>query len=112
MSSNYPYDYNRNESCQVTIEFPEGERVHLEFEDFYVENGDSSEYLKCKNDWLELRDGEDAASRRIETKICGHRSPSRFISKGKSLTLIFKSDGNFITGRGFKIKVDLGELEE
>lgn len=108
-SSNHPNEYNENEYCQVTVIYPEGEKVHLEFEYFVMEDGDPSKHGRCINDWLEVRNGDDVASSTLITRMCGEYSPRRIKSSGNSLIMIFKSDGNGVSKRGFKIKIDNGK---
>ena len=123
MSSNHPSYYNENEYCQVTIIYPEGEKVHLEFEYFEIENGDALKQGRCTNDWLEVRNGDDVASSTLITRLCGKDkkdqyspqysgmySPRRIRSSGSSLILIFKTNENPVTRRGFKVKIDNGKI--
>ena len=111
MSPNYPYNYRKNEYCQVTLTFPEGQQVHLEFEDLGINEWDNG---KCEGDRLEIRDGDDLSPSPSLTKLCGFYNPRRIKSTGNSVTLTFKTNRNSVTrtGRGFKLKVDSGNIKK
>lgn len=103
ISPNYPNDYESGLDCEVTIIFEE--RVLIEFQDFELEGKSSMPFeYSCKDDWLEIHDGNSSDSELIVNRLCGWDIPSNpFDSTGNSMTLVFHSD-RFHNYKGFKIK--------
>ena len=96
LSANYPDSYENGLHCQVTITLKDS--VLIDFEDFEVED-----WNDCAADWLEVRDGDTFNSTMIGSKLCGSDIPQPMKSTGKSLTLVFISDGTGV-GKGFSIR--------
>ena len=67
---------------------PEDFQVALKFQSFEIENHDN-----CVYDFLEIRDGEDAAAPLIGT-FCGYKMPKDIKSSTNSLWIKFVSDGS------------------
>ena len=67
---------------------PEDFQVALKFQSFEIENHDN-----CVYDFLEIRDGEDAAAPLIGT-FCGYKMPKDIKSTTNSLWIKFVSDGS------------------
>ena len=74
------------------------------FEEFEV-----GYYSDCREDWLEVHDGDSPDSDMIGEKLCGYEFPGHMESTGHSITLVFHSD-NKDQYKGFRIKVDPGRL--
>ena len=105
VSPNHPGGYGKNQYCETTITFREGQKVVIDFLYFNLE----AEAL-CKYDWLEVRDGPSAKSNLLGgSKLCGITSPNAMVSTGNTVTLVFKSDHNVVRS-GFKIKAELGKI--
>ena len=104
-SPNYPNEYQNNKDCGTKIRFPPGERVVLEVQDFNVEH-----HSACVWDYVEVKDGDNANSSRIEPKLCGSAIPRPILSSGNTLSIRFKTDDE-MTHSGFKMKVDRRKLK-
>ena len=102
MSPNHPQNYENRKDCQVTIRFAEGQRVAIQFEAFDIESHSS-----CSWDYLKVRDGDNANSNLIGSKLCGSSNPGVIESTGNSMTLQFHTDGS-VTKTGFKIRTSVG----
>jgi len=72
-------------------------KVSIEFESFSTEHG---------FDYLEVRDGDSSDSDLI-AKVSGQDLPSQMESTGRSMTMVFNSDG-INTYPGFKIIANEG----
>ena len=103
VSPNHPGNYENDKDCQITIRFPE--RVRIKFEEFDIEFHSSCEY-----DYIQVRDGDNANSSLIASKLCGTTIPDAIESSGQSMTLIFHTDESF-NGGGFQILTELGSNE-
>lgn len=98
----YPNQYERQIVCTYEIIAPPGKTIVLDFEDFDVEDTDSS----CSFDSLSIYDGHVDTSKSgsgqepLQT-LCGTDKPAQVIATTNVLTLILRTDGS-IQGRGFK----------
>ena len=57
-----------------------------------------------RNDWLEVRNGDDKRSSIIGKRLCGYLSPSPITSRRNELLIRFHSD-NATESKGYNIKV-------
>ena len=106
ITPNYPSFYESNLDCQVTVTF-EG-KVSIIFDDFFLEQAYKG---SCQNDWLEVHDGDSSDSEIMGEKLCGELVWGFPIeSSGNSITLVFHSDEDYTTNRGFKILTRQGRL--
>jgi len=99
ISPNHPSVYENNKNCQITIQF--SERVRITFESIDIEP-----HRLCAYDYVEVRDGNNANSNLIGSKLCGNRNPAPIESSGQSMTLIFHTDYSVVQN-GFKILTEL-----
>lgn len=108
-SPNYPKRYPDNRECLTVIRFPQEQRISLEFLAFNVKKNSQG----CNEDWVEIRDGNDANATLIGQKFCGEKIPVPIVSSGNTLSVYFRTDGStsFLRGNpsGFKLKVDFGK---
>lgn len=96
-SPGWPNMYPPNENCNLTIITSERKVIHVEFEDFVLEE-DDDDPDRCDYDSLILTGG-------VKTKrLCGQLKPDDYESTANKLTLQFKSDSRF-EEKGFKIKI-------
>jgi len=98
MSPMYPKQYPNRISCTWVISVSKDKRIHLEFEDFWIDD-----QRGCQGDFLEIRDGKDQSSAMIGSKHCGNKKPAALYSTGAHLWLQFMSDSAG-TSHGFKAK--------
>ena len=103
-SPNYPYNYPNNVTCQSLIEAPEGNVVRLKISDFSLEPDGNQEGV-CSNDHdtLRLHDGLNESATSMG-EFCGSLIPESFISTGRYMRVVFKSDGSH-TRQGFQSNV-------
>lgn len=93
-------NYLNNENCSFTITVPTGV-VNLKFASIGIE-----EVAACAFDSLKIFDGADTSAPLIlingKNKACGDTIPLPINSSGRSLTLVWQSDGG-VTGTGFEV---------
>ena len=90
--------------CQSLIEAPEGNVARLKIAEFSLEpDGNQEGFCPNDRDTLRLYDGPDESAASMGA-YCGSLIPESFISTGRYLTVVFKSDGNH-TQQGFQSKV-------
>ena len=65
-------------------------------------------YIK-RNDWLEVRDGDNQTADLIGSRLSGYEVPSPIVSRGNVLFLQFHSD-SYSSDSGYRIFVDIGKL--
>ena len=98
ISPNYPYDYEGNKDCQVTIRFAYNQVGAIMFEAFDVKRDTT-----CSFDYLAVHDGNDTDSPMIGPKLCGTSPAGTTLkSTGNVMTLHFHTDRT-VTRSGFKI---------
>ncbi|CAL1282886.1 unnamed protein product [Larinioides sclopetarius] len=97
-SPGYPNNYDMDTECVWTIEAAVGNRVHLAFETFNLED---NEY--CNKDYVEIH--EDNESGKFIGRYCGNRLPSNLTDAPK-LWIKFRSD-DIDTQRGFLAHFEL-----
>ena len=59
-----------------------------------------------RNDFLEIRDGDNQEARLI-TRICGYYGSTHFKASGNAMHLRFHSNGDS-TAKGFRVKLEIG----
>uniref|UniRef100_A0A8D0GFF0 Cubilin n=1 Tax=Sphenodon punctatus TaxID=8508 RepID=A0A8D0GFF0_SPHPU len=87
-SLNYPNDYPLNKRCNWTIQTTSGNTLNYSFTTFNVQEGEAN----CNRDYLKLYDGPSAQTNLIGT-FCGNSIPPAGSTTGKSLHVVFYSDG-------------------
>ncbi|KAK3741569.1 hypothetical protein QZH41_012512 [Actinostola sp. cb2023] len=85
ISPGYPNRYRANKHCEWRISVTPGERIVLNFTDFSLKKGKS-----CKQDFVEIRDGQGRKSNLIG-RFCGKKIPPSIWSTGSRLWIKFKS---------------------
>ena len=100
-SPNYPSAYGHNKHCTWKITAPQGRQLTLNAFEYKIEA-----HEKCSYDYLNIYDGPNSRSNRIN-QFCGiSRTAGVIESTGNVLFLQFKSDGGtHLTG--FTIKFSL-----
>ncbi|XP_048589480.1 tolloid-like protein 1 isoform X2 [Nematostella vectensis] len=88
-SPGYPSPYPLGRHCEWRISVTPGERIVLNFTVFHLKK---TSFNKCKNDFVEVRDGHGRESNLIG-RFCGTRVPPSIWSTGSRLWIKFKSDG-------------------
>lgn len=83
-SPGYPMNYDMEMECVWTIYASVGNKVHISFQSFHLENNDY-----CNTDYLEIH--EDDPAGRLIGKYCGDNIPSNVTSASK-LWIKFRSD--------------------
>ena len=104
-SPNYPETYDTNQSCQVTIQFPDEMSATLIFEEFDLHQYNYANE-ECEYDWLEIWDGNGAFSTKLRSKLCGDDVPGLIQSRTNNVILIFHSGEKEHDG-GFRIRLGL-----
>ena len=106
ISPNYPYHYDNNKDCRLTIGVRVGKLVLLRFEAFQVQYG----WSDCQYDYLEIRDGNSNNSSLIGSRLCGTSLPNAILSTGNSLTFKFYTNYG-TTDTGFNITaIEVGKM--
>ncbi|XP_076268255.1 neuropilin and tolloid-like isoform X1 [Rhynchophorus ferrugineus] len=100
----YPPDaptYPNNTNCSVVLTAPKNHQIELDFrDDFEIEKSDG-----CRNDYLEVRDGQYGFNH-VLLHFCGiHVFPPKLKSSDRHLWVYFKSDEN-IEHKGFRAVYD------
>ncbi|XP_030754473.1 neuropilin and tolloid-like protein 2, partial [Sitophilus oryzae] len=100
----YPPDaatYPNNTNCSVVLTAPKNHQIELDFrDDFEIEKSDG-----CRNDYLEVRDGQYGFNH-VLLHFCGiHTFPPKLKSSDRHLWVYFKSDEN-IEHKGFRAVFD------
>lgn len=98
LSPLYPSQYPDSISCTWKITVPNGKRIRIEFDDFWIDD-----QRGCHGDYLEVRDGLDTSSPMLGGKYCGNKNPGEIYSTGSSIRLQFVSDASG-TSHGFKAR--------
>ncbi|KAM4700907.1 discoidin, CUB and LCCL domain-containing protein 2 [Discoglossus pictus] len=95
-SINYPQTYPNSTVCEWEIRVKTGDRIHLKFGDFDIEDSNS-----CHFNYLRVYDGIGSARKEI-AKYCGLALQLEEVieSKSHAVTVQFMS-GTHISGRGF-----------
>lgn len=82
----------------VFVSAPVGHIINLDFRDYFA----IEQSPKCKNDYLEVRDGAYGFDKLLEeAPFCGFVFPPELTSSDRHLWIHFKSDEN-IEYKGFK----------
>ncbi|XP_057619420.1 discoidin, CUB and LCCL domain-containing protein 2 isoform X3 [Chionomys nivalis] len=95
-SINYPYTYPNSTVCEWEIRVKTGERIHIKFGDFDIEDSDS-----CHLNYLKIFNGIGVSRSEIG-KYCGLglQMNGSIESQGSEVTVLFMS-GIHASGRGF-----------
>ncbi|XP_056649352.1 discoidin, CUB and LCCL domain-containing protein 2 isoform X2 [Monodelphis domestica] len=95
-SINYPHSYPNSTVCEWEIRVKTGERVHIKFGDFDIEDSDS-----CHFNYLRVYNGIGLSRTEIG-KYCGLglQMNHSIESKSNEMTVLFMS-GTHVSGRGF-----------
>ncbi|OXB68673.1 hypothetical protein ASZ78_005864 [Callipepla squamata] len=101
-SPGYPNEYENDQICYWHIRVKYGQRIHLQFLEFDVEDDTA-----CMADYLEIYDSYDDISGFVG-RFCGDELPDDIISTGNVMTLKFLSDAS-VTAGGFQISRLSGE---
>uniref|UniRef100_A0A8D2MKW5 Tumor necrosis factor, alpha-induced protein 6 n=1 Tax=Zonotrichia albicollis TaxID=44394 RepID=A0A8D2MKW5_ZONAL len=96
-SPGYPNEYENNQVCYWHIRVRYGQRIHLQFLEFDVEDD-----IACQGDFLEVYDSYDDVNGFVG-RFCGDELPDDIISTGNVMTLKFLTDGS-VTAGGFQIR--------
>ncbi|XP_028847382.1 tumor necrosis factor-inducible gene 6 protein [Denticeps clupeoides] len=96
-SPGYPEEYQDEQICYWHIRVRFGQKIHLHFLDFDIEDDTS-----CLSDYLEIYDSYDDVSG-FAGRYCGDELPEDFISTGNVMTLKFLSDSS-VTAGGFQLQ--------
>lgn len=96
-SPGFPNEYDDNQICYWHIRVKYGQRVHLSFLDFDLEDDPA-----CLADYVEIYDSYDDVHGFVG-RYCGDELPEDIISTGNVMTLKFLSDAS-VTAGGFQIK--------
>ncbi|XP_028663923.2 tumor necrosis factor-inducible gene 6 protein [Erpetoichthys calabaricus] len=105
-SPGYPDEYEDEQICYWHIRVRYGQRVHLRFLDFDVEDD-----MACLADYLEVFDSYDDINGFVG-RFCGDELPEDILSTGNVMTLKFLSDSS-VTAGGFQLEytaVDVSPL--
>ncbi|XP_059871692.1 tumor necrosis factor-inducible gene 6 protein isoform X2 [Delphinus delphis] len=93
----FPNEYDDNQICYWHIRLKYGQRIHLSFLDFDLEDDPA-----CLADYVEIYDSYDDVHGFVG-RYCGDELPEDIISTGNVMTLKFLSDAS-VTAGGFQIK--------
>ena len=103
-SPNHPSNYGHGLHCNLIIRFQPGQKILITFVQFDLHDS------RC-NDWLEIKDGDKEDSKIIGKRLCAGKYPATVTSTTNAIKLSFNSDSDW-SKAGFKIKVDLGMLQD
>ena len=98
-------NYHHAETCVWIIRFPVGKSVNIRFTKFAIEY-----HPQCNFDYLEMRDGDNAASP-LFGKFCGGISPPSFTSSGNTLYIKLVTDDSVSFG-GFSMTYSIAPPSE
>ncbi|KAK2840251.1 hypothetical protein Q5P01_013991 [Channa striata] len=101
-SPGFPSEYQDEQICYWHIRVRLGQRIHLHFLEFDVEDDTA-----CLADYLEVYDSYDDVSG-FAGRFCGDDLPDDIISTGNVMTLKFLSDSS-VTAGGFQVGATGGE---
>ncbi|XP_027512135.1 tumor necrosis factor-inducible gene 6 protein isoform X2 [Corapipo altera] len=96
-SPGYPNEYENEQICYWHIRVKYGQRIHLQFLEFDVEDD-----VACMADFLEIYDSYDDVNGFVG-RFCGDELPDDIISTGNVMTLKFLTDAS-VTAGGFQIR--------
>ncbi|KAM9850545.1 tumor necrosis factor-inducible gene 6 protein [Aulostomus maculatus] len=96
-SPGFPGDYQDEQICYWHIRVRLGQKIHLHFLEFDVEDDTA-----CLADYLEVYDSYDDVSG-FAGRFCGDYLPGDIISTGNVMTLKFLSDAS-VTAGGFQLE--------
>jgi cubilin len=103
-SPEYPSNYPSNTSCQWTIAAESfSQVVVLKVLDFELDGPTPT----CTSDYVAIYDGLSVSIPRAQL-LCGQVSSAQFTSTGRTMTVVFHSDGNNTFKGGFKIEYTSG----
>ena len=92
-------DYENDLLCVYVVNVFSAGRLVLEFSDFELEQD-----AECKNDYVEILNGELPDQSPSLGRFCGKEKPKQFITSGQAVTVIFRTNGA-VTGKGFQFSV-------
>ncbi|NXU98270.1 TSG6 protein, partial [Cettia cetti] len=96
-SPGYPKEYENRQVCYWHIRLRYGQRIHLQFLEFDVEDD-----IACLADYLEVYDSYDDVNGLVG-RFCGDELPDDIISTGNVMTLKFLTDAS-VTAGGFQLR--------
>ncbi|XP_071666774.1 tumor necrosis factor-inducible gene 6 protein isoform X1 [Patagioenas fasciata] len=96
-SPGYPNEYENDQICYWHIRVKYGQRIHLQFLEFDVEDDTA-----CMADFLEIYDSYDDVNGFVG-RFCGDELPDDIISTGNVMTLKFLTDAS-VTAGGFQVR--------
>ncbi|KAI9577187.1 hypothetical protein GQX74_015641 [Glossina fuscipes] len=82
----YIEQYTNNLDCSWVFSTTSGRQLSIEFTNFHIEDS-----VNCKNDYLEVRDGNGVFADLIG-KFCGHNTPPALMSSGRAVLMRFVTD--------------------
>lgn len=91
------FDYFAGVYFGEFVAAPEGHLIKLDFRDWFAIELSTD----CKNDFLEVRDGQHGYNTPLERPFCGFDFPPMLTSTDRHLWIHFRSDEN-IEYKGFK----------
>ncbi len=97
-SPGFPLTYPVSVTCTWIIEVPEGYKVELSFTTFQLKS--CAMFAWCICDLVQVRDGQSASSKELET-ICGDKQPPTLRSSGRYMWVKFDSDSIKSAESGF-----------
>ncbi|XP_057330192.1 protein tolkin-like [Microplitis mediator] len=101
-SPNYPHKYEANKKCIWHINAPRNRKISVVFDYFKLENS-----VDCKNDFLEIRDGNgDDYSSPLIGIYCHKNSPRKVLSTDNKLFIKFVSNDE-IEKNGFSAIINV-----
>ena len=90
-SPNYPYNYRPSTICLWSLKRPSiSYAVKLTFSIFYLESSTS-----CRDDYLEIRDGDKFSTSTLIGRFCGTRLPPIIVSRYTYIFVRFVSDSDY-----------------
>ena len=103
-SPNHPNNYPNNVVCQTLLQAPPEYVARLDIIEFSLQqDGDQEGVCQCSRDTLKLFDGDDDSAPLLG-EFCGMYIPRAFVSSGRHLYNVFKSD-SFLSNSGFLASV-------
>ena len=111
----YPVPYPEDATCIWIISVPARKKVKLKFEKLDFETGSfSCKQLPNKEDYVQIRDGQDQESKELALH-CGYYESSSYsdvYSTGRYMWVKFHSDANNIgeQAKGFKAQFEAVDL--
>lgn len=99
-------NYENDLLCVYVVNSYSSGRLVLEFTDFELE-----EDAECKNDYVDVLNGELPDQSPSLGRFCGKEKPKKFITSGRAVTVIFRTNGA-VTAKGFQFRVSRFERNQ